>query len=850
MLYQALITLLLTLLVINAIILIISIILIVKLVKSSKKANDKNSSQNIIDRTAGGIKGKLKTAKAVFWVPKLTVFGVMLPTIIIIACIYLMPTFYVMDKMAKVAALYQTLTTSSECQCYAKCVPGTDNSKTTYEMLFGEEEYNKFVKTLLWELALTDPDDLAKLSEQMISDEISGEAKQRFLKDHLTQGAVLCYANIVGEHPGFRKWDKKDRTNMTLAELETDLIMLLSDYKTDGVNKNCVHCGGLPHSELDKKCNGENHAIAGVNWEDLWRTEDDYYSEEDDDFSGSGDGTGHSYTGSGVNGGANGPYAIQLGNDGTFYWYHQSSENCDNNVDTPYGKFGSLWAGIKDGKKRSGGGYTSGRCCAIYTTAIMLSNLLGSAYTPYDVVTDLMGCTVQRVEDVYAFGATSDNGIDYNGDAGVVISYHNLATRINQKFNSMGVYAEVISFSKDTVEGFMGSDDKICYILNSWGSDTGYKQEFKWYKLSGGHFMAVRKMNNEGGTNMFYGFTSCCSLYNGSAHDKAATAMTQGITWDTMKAYARHGSGMVIYRTKSSIHTDEDDDGSGAGTATGGGQQTWDSSSAYIPLSNTNIEKGEKTSSYITINSSEGKNLYLYNGLPWECTDRANSYLVVIDAQERAWRDSFKAVTGHEYKNNINGKNSLHSDTADKLYKNYPGVPDSPQFIWNYDGVDCFGLVIIPSWLKHSINWGAISISSTEVCSHKYCLVLERGGQFYYAPAIASGGKGHTWPGGCFQTYYGRSNDSTFYWPATDYAKRIFNMSGSGEWTTTTSLTQAEVACLIEDGVHNGNQINTYIHTSTAPGLRVQQSIEGFFKSGKNSLNGFNVYGVIVYSTR
>ena len=265
---------------------------------------------------------------------------------------------------------------------------------------------------------------------------------------------------------------------------------------------------------------------------------------------------------------------------------------------------------------------------------------------------------------------------------------------------------------------------------------------------------------------------------------------------------------------------------SGGGNGGGdGGDKTWDESQLFVPLSNANIGVGQATSAYITLGN--GEKLTLYDGLPWECPDTSNSYMWVIGSTESTWRNFYKAHVGHDYPNRIQ-MNGWHTDTKDKIYTDYPGLRKTGSYLLNYAGRDCIGIIITPSLVSKQLLWEPYGNPRSACTSHRYAVVLEKDGKFYYAPAVASGGKGHTWPGGIYQTYISHSSE-LYGWEET----------GKADDTNTSTSWEAAISAL-----EDGRAGRAY---GTNPNNQVQASMEAYIGSDFNA-NGFTTYGVIVYS--
>ena len=443
-----------------------------------------------------------------------------------------------------ILSYYTLFQKDDDCVCYAKCSDNPeDDKKSVYELLFGPTEYEKLTNHMVltpeeyeefYGLTYGTKEESNTFSGINNSDD--GRAKSEFIRNHINQDMVNDYKALVAKNSKFRAKDGLDRSEMSNEDLEADLSKLLCDYKVNGRNPNC-NCKDYSSTLIDFKCMGMSHYKEGWSWESLWDSENN-----SDNTSGT----------SNVPGTATGNFAVEL-NDGSYYWYHQSSETCKYNAnDGSNGYISNVYAGGLSYKTMSGRG------CGIYSTAMALSNLLGDEITPWKVITDVMGATIQSNGGKRYFTSTTENGIAYTGDATPLMSVSKLAERINKVYGQQGVVAEVINFDQQSVDSYLTNNEKYSYIINSWGGSGG-ASEFTWYK-GNGHFMVVRSKDEKG---LYYCFTSASTLY-GSGHENIIKGMNSGITWSTMRKYARHSTALVISRSKSCYKTNSTSSDGGA----------------------------------------------------------------------------------------------------------------------------------------------------------------------------------------------------------------------------------------------------------------------------------------------
>ena len=453
-------------------------------------------------------------------------------------CLSVGVVVYNMDQqITTISTVLQTIFMGDDdCKCYAKCTGDkADDEKCVYELLFGPTEYEKLTEHMIESLPYADIEYFEELN-----DGTDGKAKSDFIRERINDSMVEDYKAIVGNNSKFRKDDGKDRSKMSFDELKADLYNLLCDYKVNGRNPNC-DCGSCALIQLSHKCMGMNHYKEGWSWDAIWG----------DDSNNDGD-SGSSNT----PGNATGPFALQL-DDGTYYWYHQSAEKCTYDAySESYGYVGSCRAG------GSTKGTMAYRGCGIYSTAIALSNLLGEEITPWDVITEVMKCTVNQAADgsMY-FESSSSNGISYSGD--VIMSMSTLANLINNKYGSKGVVAEVVSFDQSTIDSYLYSDDMYAYAITSYQSASN----FTWYSGSG-HFMVLRPGSESG---KYKCFTSASTTY-GRGHENIKKGMNDELSWSVVKSAEKHGECIVVHRDKSYYNTG----GGSGGGAVGYNKEVYD----------------------------------------------------------------------------------------------------------------------------------------------------------------------------------------------------------------------------------------------------------------------------------
>lgn len=376
---------------------------------------------------------------------------------------------------------------SKDCVCYVECTGNAeDDEKCTYELIFGPDEYQKFLGTFTFT-----EEEQAELDSFTTGREIG-----YFLADRLTEDSVNCYTDLISGKK-FRSKDHVNRDAFNFDGYKGDLIKLLHDYKKDGRNPNCDCCKSAKEEILQIKCIGVKHYVPGWTWED------------EPTQPGPGPGPGN---GSATLGTYTGHYQITLNDGTTWAVYHQSSDGCaycnpcscnpGQPVwgNTPWGNGGG-----KDGRHSFA---TDG--CAVYSLAMTITNLTGQDITPHQILLDL--------------GVTYDNGIYdtttsscFTGTSGRSIIYANATNTLATKYN---LHVDTIS-DKSEILTYL---DKNCMIWGAWSDAIKIDNiripkhgtnDFLWY-CGTNHFMTIRAkdssnnlyvLSSSGNSDQGYKFT-------------------------------------------------------------------------------------------------------------------------------------------------------------------------------------------------------------------------------------------------------------------------------------------------------------------------------------------------------
>ena len=367
----------------------------------------------------------------------------------------------------------------ASCICYAKCtVDEEDDKKSTYELLFGPKNYKAFLATF---------DDYIQADVESLD---NGSEINAILLQNLNDNSVQAYKEVVTSAKGFRSMDGEDRTSMSIDELKTDLQALLKDYKVHGVNPDCEICNNKNKAELTLECIGEEHYKAGVEFSNTW---------VDPNENTNNGGTNNTTTTGTPLGHATGNYAKTMQDGLSYYWYHQMNggDGC---------VYCGNWSTMMWGEEGNWGNFGADGC-AIYSLAMIVSNLTGQAVTPVDLLTAL-GCTIETKSDGKLYCNTRTSAAYQNGSPRIITR----STAISIVANTYGLRTEPISNDEASWNNVLDQGGMIWERFVPKGP-----ADFYWYGGKG-HFMAIRK--RDASTGEYYCLTSCGTTVAGVKHDK------------------------------------------------------------------------------------------------------------------------------------------------------------------------------------------------------------------------------------------------------------------------------------------------------------------------------------------
>lgn len=362
-----------------------------------------------------------------------------------------------------------TTTGNKDCICYVECTcDAEDDKKCTYELIFGPDEYLKFLGTFRF----------TEQEHKEFDGLKTGREIGYFLADRLTEDSVNCYTDLISGKK-FRSGDHVNRDAFNFEGYKGDLIKLLRDYKENGRNPNCKCCKSSKKGMLKIKCLGVKRYAPGWTWEDDPPTPVDPVGPIEPADPGNkklGTYTGH--------------YQITLNDGTTWAVYHQSTDGCVHCSPCSCTSGQAVW-----GNTPWGNGQYSERHsfaedgCAVYSLAMTITNLTGQDITPHQILLDL-GVTYEN--GVYDTG-TSSCFSHAEGKSGRGIIYNNAVNTLAAKYN---IHTAELT-DKSEILTYL---DKNCMIWGSWSDADKVdgvrvlkhgKNDFLWY-CGTNHFMTIR----------------------------------------------------------------------------------------------------------------------------------------------------------------------------------------------------------------------------------------------------------------------------------------------------------------------------------------------------------------------
>jgi hypothetical protein len=479
-----------------------------------------------------------------------------------------------------------------------------------------------------------------------------------------------------------------------------------------------------------------------VDYKDDWRH--GIVSQGSEGGSGSGSGSSSGSNGVGTSkGSAAGDYSIDLC-DGKYYWYHQMSSGTDNC------KYCGTWTMMTWGS----GGTLGADGCAIYSSAILISNLTGQEITPDKWLTDL-GCTI-NAEKTYCDLSTSP----YLENNHTIASGTTIAEVISEKYglshtDVLGDYDK--TKMKEKVDEVLDKGGMIWYRYSASSSNGSSWPTYR----ADTHYICIRSRDDKG-----YYVLDESMQPDDPAHNEP-------ISFDTLYNYKYPDTEYIIgfwnENGKSSGAS------SGSSSSSGSGGSNVSSSGATGAW----YGKGTQISKYSN-KVDLGDGFYIYDGLPWGAD--ANTWACDCDTmlydlfQYVKGVSKTKKATATVYGDDVTAEQILskssrmHADTTGASPDGGEWKSGSGGYYVEIDGVKCAGSGTVPAIMSYGYNagFGAYNKDTGEnywnvesdfrkTPGHgerkmAYALYEKSTKKIWYIPTTPISAKGHSFPGGVAQT--------------------------------------------------------------------------------------------------
>lgn len=708
--------------------------------KAAKLTN--NITSRAVGMTEGGVGKKLarkqggiikstlrvtSEIKVKFAVVQAVVFGLLAGLFAILAFCFCM-----MGLQSKgVVSVMLMSKEKSDCICYVRCTGDTSlDSKCPYETLFGATEFEKLVGTIY-----TSKSEITTLMSNTNSKEVSDE-----IIGLLGNEGYNCYREIIINNKNFRKKDGVNRKHLSGNDLEEDLKKLLLDCKENGINPDCPCCGDGSTSN----CIGE----LPYNGEFSWTKE-----AAQNNSNNAGNGMSGLVSGSGKKklGTATGQYAITLSDGNSYYFYHQKvgcgCVYCGNWSNIGWGDNGWSY-------------YFSTNGCAVFSLAMIVSNLLGREVTPLDLLQDL-GCTISTDSK----GRKYVNTHNSSSFSGILIVRPTVVESIKKKYGidyKVATSADEASkaFSNDLADTMLWTQWVNNENLNGTAGDN-HEGGLKWY-YGDGHFMAVRKETDEPArsSNISWYCLTSCGTYGGPGEAAVDYTTIMNTGESPVNVMRKKNGTLYVLWVDTPLDINNGGGVSGTGSSTGSAQ-------LYDQVAGAKIYDNNPVAGAYRIVDVESVAEGIYDETGW-------------------WTYEFMS-RGHYVPGHKGYSYWMHS------YVNF-----SVQYIngSTCDGKFGFPLVAVGARVMNPDRTVGSTIKESGA-EMKYgsviVAVLERDGKDYYMPAIVDDCKAHSWPEFIVQTgyfinadqgksgpvYYYRTNNTI---DKTDYSQKGVNMKDAKVW--------------------------------------------------------------------
>lgn len=468
---------------------------------------------------------------------------------------------------------------------------------------------------------------------------------------------------------------------------------------------------------------------------------------------------------------AEGTFAKAL-DDGSYYWYHQSQYCLD-----------CQWCGDFSDMKWGNppGGILAKQGCAVYSLAIIASNLKGEQITPRDLLTDF-GATVTKNSS----GKYEANTSTCTGWIGQNAMYSDLISQMKKVY---GLDSITIDMEANNIE------QQIKNVIDQGGYVWIFlHNQSNHYPFidAAHHFIVIRKYDANG----FYFFDSVMGV------ERMNTAVPIG-------EFVNDVTYMMGYVNPEAEEPDEPD--------------------PIIPGNEEWYSRADSLSKY-TDTIDLGNGFKLYNGLPWE--PESNTYIADTDRMLIDTIDYVNKVSSEKTEftaDDIIGEGTWGyrrciNDTS--VDCNVQGgnsflYVDGGQYAY-VDGIVCAGVGVPPAVLdkNYNNNWSkdgrwtynpAADYSKYQYGTKKMAAIMQDTStkKIYYFPCTNCDAKAHTFPGGVAQTTIALSTKSGPSSSSTD-SKIVFdeiqlakNSSGYS-FETMKNVDQTQLATILNSDAFDG----------------------------------------------
>lgn len=452
--------------------------------------------------------------------------------------------------------------------------------------------------------------------------------------------------------------------------------------------------------------------------------------------------------GVGHKGKATGTYAVEI-NGKSYYWYHQS-------YSCPGCTYCSTWTTMGWG----GGGTFGSDGCAIYSLAIIVSNLTGQEITPNKLLTD-MGCSINK-SNTYCDTSSSK----YINGHSLAMGQEGIGQFICEQYGlEMEPNLNELSL-KDC-------QTKVDEILDKGG--------MVWYRYSGGswatyrtssHFIPIRDHDEKG----YY-------ILDESSQPDGANS--KPIPFETLYN-EQHSSPYFVGFWPSgapakSSSTSNTSSSSVSSTGNGSAYSMWAGSANQLKQYANKVDLGS--------------GFYLYDGLPWAAD--SSTFAIDVDTATIAVEQYVKKTSGDNTatckKKNMQGDDGNYSSIevlkTESRITNQGGLGmdggawtavDGGKYA-DCDGVRCLGVGVPPGYTDWDYNvdfgpndggnktdnlnrWALDYGCRTDIYNAKAAIVLYEldTKKLWYLPAKCCSAKGHAFPGGLIQTNASLAHSSSW----------------------------------------------------------------------------------------